>query len=451
MSDVLIRCEGVSKKFCKDLKRSLWYGLSGLAAEAMGRDRHQRTLRTGEFWAVENVSFEVRRGECVGLLGHNGAGKTTLLKMLNGLIRPDRGRIEMRGQIGAMIALGAGFNPILTGRENIYIAGSLRGMSRREIDGRLDEIIEFAGLEEFIGMPVQSYSSGMQVRLGFAIAVKMRPDILLIDEVLAVGDVGFKERAYNEIYRIINNAAVIFVSHSIPQVSKVCTRGLLMRRGSLAPTGDRLEQVIQGYFNEFTTRSTITVSGAGRLTLHRLAVCDPDGASRAVSVPEVDGAPQSPASADVEYGDNLRLEVELSVGAGVGPFALTVNFFDAELKLVAQSVSLNQDLVFEPDPRGRPQRIVLDLDRLPLNRGRYKLDCIFTAVNAEAGKITERLLRVQNAMELVVAGATLRMGAAPVQLAGAWSTSTRGGGTRRVSGSFPEDASDQPSEVPHGD
>ena len=131
--DVLVRVEGVKKKFCRSLKRSLWYGIQDMAGEILGNSNHNQ-LRDGEFWAVNDVSFELRRGDCIGLMGLNGAGKTTLLKMINGLIKPDAGRIEIRGRIGALIALGAGFNPILTGRENIYVNGSVLGLTKREIE-----------------------------------------------------------------------------------------------------------------------------------------------------------------------------------------------------------------------------------------------------------------------------------------------------------------------------
>ena len=170
--DVLIRMEGVSRRFCHSLKRSLWYGVQDTFYDLLGRDISTQKLRHNEFWAVDDVSFELKRGECLGLVGRNGAGKTTLLKMLNGLIKPDRGRIVIRGRLGALIALGAGFNPVLTGRENIYINGAVLGLSRKEIDREIDGIIDFAEIGDFIDAPVQSYSSGMHVRLGFAVATR---------------------------------------------------------------------------------------------------------------------------------------------------------------------------------------------------------------------------------------------------------------------------------------
>ena len=197
----------MSKKFCKDLKTSLWYGVKDLVSGITGSQAN-RPLRDKEFWAVKDISFELRRGECLGLIGHNGAGKSTLLKILNGLINPDEGSVTMRGRVGALIELGAGFNPILTGRENIYNNGAVLGFTRKEIDAKVEEIIDFSEIREFIDMPVQNYSSGMKVRLGFSVAVQMEPDVLIIDEVLAVGDANFIVKSYNRINELIKTCAV---------------------------------------------------------------------------------------------------------------------------------------------------------------------------------------------------------------------------------------------------
>jgi lipopolysaccharide transport system ATP-binding protein len=232
MKDSLVKVENVSKKFCRNLKKSLWYGLKDLGDELVCRSGGDRSdLRPDEFWAVKDVSFELKRGECMGLIGKNGAGKTTLLRMLNGLIKPDQGRIEMRGRVGALIALGAGFNPILTGRENIYVNASVLGLSKKETDTKFEEIVEFSELGEFIDTPVQSYSSGMQVRLGFSIATALKPDILILDEILAVGDAGFKMRAYERIGKILQDSAVVFVTHTMTQVYRICDLVAVMDTG----------------------------------------------------------------------------------------------------------------------------------------------------------------------------------------------------------------------------
>lgn len=238
MSDTLIKVEGVSKKFCRGLKRSLWYGMQDLGSELLGlRHGINGELRSDEFWAVKDVSFELKRGECLGLIGRNGAGKTTLLRMLNGLIKPDQGRIEMRGRVGALIALGAGFNPILTGRENIYVNASVLGLTKREIDEKIEEIIDFAEISEFIDSPVQNYSSGMQVRLGFAVATTLEPDILILDEVLAVGDAAFRFKCHRRINEVLKKTAVIFVSHDMPSLARVCSNILVLTHGEVRFSG----------------------------------------------------------------------------------------------------------------------------------------------------------------------------------------------------------------------
>lgn len=254
--DVLLKVDKVSKRFCRSLKRSLWYGMQDLVSELGGhghgggsglpQNSNDVELRADEFWAVRDVSFELRRGECLGLIGRNGAGKTTLLRMLNGLIKPDTGRIESRGQVGALIALGAGFNPLLTGRENIYINASLLGIEKRMVDRQLDEIINFAELEAFADSPVQTYSSGMTVRLGFAIATTLNPDILILDEVLAVGDQRFRAKCLKRIDSIRENTATIFVSHDIGQIRHICDKGLLLAQG-LTCGVEPIEMAIQRY------------------------------------------------------------------------------------------------------------------------------------------------------------------------------------------------------------
>jgi lipopolysaccharide transport system ATP-binding protein len=263
VNDTLIKVEGVSKKFCLSLKRSLWYGLRDLGNELRGK-RHggNGQLRPDEFWAVRDVGFELRRGECMGLIGHNGAGKTTLLRMLNGLIKPDQGRIEIRGKVGALIALGAGFNPLLTGRENIYVNGSVLGLSKHEIDAKLDEIIDFAELGNFIDTPIRYYSSGMGVRLGFSsAAILIEPDVLFLDEVLAVGDIGFVIKCLNRMRKLTAKSAVVFVSHSMPNISMFCNRVMVLKHGVTLLDSTNLPEGIDCYYS--LAKQQLQTSGAG--------------------------------------------------------------------------------------------------------------------------------------------------------------------------------------------
>lgn len=251
MSDTLIKVDNVSKKFCRSLKKSLWYGMQDLGRELAGRPHGgDGQLRPDEFWAVKDVSFEVKRGECLGLIGRNGAGKTTLLKMLNGLIKPDAGRIEMRGRVGALIALGAGFNPILTGRENIYVNASVLGLKKSEIDAKFEEIVEFAELGDFIESPVQSYSSGMVVRLGFAIAAKTEPEVLLLDEVLAVGDARFQVKCINRIRELQRSGvATILVSHNMTDIMRYTDTGIYLQDARIK-AGGTIRDVVNAYLQD---------------------------------------------------------------------------------------------------------------------------------------------------------------------------------------------------------
>ena len=241
--DPVVKIEHVSKKFCRSLKRSLWYGMQDLAGELIARNgANELRLRPQEFLAVDDVSLELRRGECLGLIGPNGAGKSTLLKMLNGLIRPDAGSITIHGRVGALIELGAGFNPILSGRDNIYVNGAVLGFSKKEIDRKFDVIVDFAELGESIDSPVYSYSSGMHVRLGFAIAANLYPDVLLVDEVLAVGDSAYRLKCMRSIREKVDSGmGIILVSHQMRNIMNICSRTIWLHQGRFREEGSSNE------------------------------------------------------------------------------------------------------------------------------------------------------------------------------------------------------------------
>ncbi len=237
-SSPAIEIDGVSKRYSRSLRRSLWYGISDIGKEVVGRGQYAETLRKSEFWALRDVSFSVGRGEAVGLIGHNGAGKTTLLKLINGLIKPTTGRIAVHGSVRALIALNSGFNPILTGRENVRVASAVLGMGKREIDQHLDEIVEFAEIGDFIDSPVRSYSTGMAARLGFSIAVHTQPDILLVDEVLAVGDLNFAIKCYRKINEFRNTGgSIVLVSHNAYSIRSNCDRVVWIEHGIVQDIG----------------------------------------------------------------------------------------------------------------------------------------------------------------------------------------------------------------------
>jgi lipopolysaccharide transport system ATP-binding protein len=244
--DVVLSVDGVSKKFCRDLKQSLMYGVKDIASEVMGTRRPNRTLRAKEFWALNDVSFQVRRGEAVGLVGRNGSGKSTMLRMIAGLIRPDAGSIKVVGRVAPLIALGAGFNPILTGRENIYANMSVLGVPTQEIRERFDQVVEFAEIGDALDAPVQSYSSGMAARLGFACAIHTNPDILLIDEVLAVGDSRFRAKCTRKLNELReNNTAFILVNHDAHAILTLCESAVYLNQGRMISGGSTAEVMRQ--------------------------------------------------------------------------------------------------------------------------------------------------------------------------------------------------------------
>ena len=205
--------------------------------QIMSRFKNLRQ-RSQQFWALKDVSFEVKRGEALGIIGHNGAGKSTVLKLLSRITAPTSGEIMINGKLAALIEVGSGFHPELTGRENVYLSGSILGMRRREIAKKLDSIIDFAGVRQFIDTPVKRYSSGMYVRLGFSIAAHLHPDILLLDEVLAVGDAAFQSKCLKRIGEMKRGGTtIVFISHDLNAIELLCDRALLLNHGEIAAEG----------------------------------------------------------------------------------------------------------------------------------------------------------------------------------------------------------------------
>jgi lipopolysaccharide transport system ATP-binding protein len=359
--EVLVKVEGVSKKFCRDLKRSLWYGVKDISSELFGAKKNGQ-LRPKEFWAVDDVSFELRRGECLGLIGHNGAGKSTLLKMLNGLIKPDKGTITMQGRIGALIELGSGFNPILTGRENIYNNGSVLGFSRKEIDAKFDSIVEFAELSEFIDTPVQNYSSGMKVRLGFAVAAQMEPDVLLIDEVLAVGDIGFSFKCFNRIFEMSNDCVTILVSHDMSKITRVATSTILMKSGIVASEDADVNMGVEKYFSHFDM-SENTKNFNSRINLNSISI------NGRVFDKKLD-APR------INYLDDLFIGLDFTISTEIQKYTINVAIRDMGQRLVAQSfMADNENSYFEND--GASTKVEIKLPKTQFSLGVFNIDINF--------------------------------------------------------------------------
>ncbi len=359
-NEVLVKVEGISKKFCKDLKTSLWYGVKDLYSN-IGGNKNSNMLRDKEFWAVKDVSFELRRGECLGLIGHNGAGKSTLLKILNGLIKPDVGKVTIKGKVGALIELGAGFNPILSGRENIFNNGAILGFTRKEINNKIEEIIDFAEIREFIDMPVQNYSSGMKVRLGFAVAAQMEPDVLIIDEVLAVGDLGFVLKCFKTIDAILPNTAIVFVSHSMPMVSRICSQIILMENGLANFQGENVSRGIDLYYHKFITQEdSQVVFTDNSIDLKQAWIED---------VKEVDGLFAIPWASEIVLHFTI-----INKNLVKTPF-ISLAIYDKEQRAVAEVIPDNQDSnAIEKDTE---INFSVKVNKLYLSKGIYNIT--FTA------------------------------------------------------------------------
>jgi lipopolysaccharide transport system ATP-binding protein len=253
MSRPIIEVHGLSKR----------YRLGAIGATSLREEFHRYIDRwrgiersnEKEFWALRDVSFEVQPGEVVGVIGHNGAGKSTLLKILSRITEPTSGTARMRGRVASLLEVGTGFHPELTGRENIFLNGAILGMTRGEVRAKLDEIVAFAEVEKFIDTPVKRYSSGMYVRLAFAVAAHLEPEILIIDEVLAVGDVQFQQKCLGKMQEVASGdgRTILFVSHSMQAVAALCSRGLLFRNGAIVAVGAPAEIVSQ-YLDSIETR-----------------------------------------------------------------------------------------------------------------------------------------------------------------------------------------------------
>ena len=298
--------DGVWKKFHRgELHDSLRDLIPAMTKRLVGRGTRRSELAEGDFWALRDVCFTVDSGQAIGIIGPNGAGKSTILKLLTRILRPNRGVCRVRGRIGALIEVAGGFHPDLTGRENIFLQGAIMGMRRAETRRKFDEIVEFSGLEEFIDTQVKRYSSGMNARLGFSIAAHFEPDVLIIDEVLSVGDYAFQQKAYARMREIVrSNIPVVLVSHQLDRVASLCDEVILLIQGSVARRGAPAECI--GAYLQQQTDAPETTDTTCPIRIHRM---------------------KGPEDAAVRSGEYARLRVTGDVTGLLGdiePLRITV-------------------------------------------------------------------------------------------------------------------------------
>ena len=388
----MIEVEQVSKRYSRSLRRTLWYGITDIAKEVAARGQYSETLRPSEFWALRNVSFTVGRGEAVGLIGHNGAGKTTLLKLINGLIKPTTGRIAVHGSVRALIALDAGFNPILTGRENVKVASAVLGVgTRQRAAARRDHGVQRD--RRFHRFAVRSYSSGMVARLGFSIAVHTRPDVLLVDEVLAVGDLNFAIKCYRKINEFRNNGgSIVLVSHNAYSIRSNCDRvvwiehGIMQDVGATADVCDAYEAAVarqdaSAVIDEYSDGSVVLKAVRHRPT--------------------------------IDSGESFTVELDFEVTRPLDNPMVSLSFST----LAGQSVVGNTSATDGADLVLMPGRNVLRVtyDELPLARGIYGVNVVVAE-----GTIDNQVLAALKRSEFEVRVPRGDLGAGVVRLRPTW-------------------------------
>jgi ABC-2 type transport system ATP-binding protein len=392
-----IRGRGIGRLFKIRLTQS-----RSLKETILRRDLPQ----TRELWAVRDVDLDVAPGEAIGIVGQNGSGKSTLLKLIAGIFAPTAGRLEVGGRVGSLIEIGAGFHPEFTGVENVYLNAAIYGIKRHYVDEHLDEIIGFAELEDFAHVPVRTYSSGMYMRLGFSIAMHVNPDVLLLDEVLAVGDEAFQQKCFGRIgdYKR-GGGTIVFVSHDATAVERVCDRALLLEHGRVVEEG-RAVEVVSAYHRRLISRKADTTArqdGAGRelCHVHEVRAIGGDGSARD----------------RVTEGEPVTIEVWLYAEGGVENARVTVGFRDAVSQPLGSQTAEGVRL--------RPARLEplrLRFPGLPMREGRFFVDVI---VNSE--ELDAELARDERALELSVFSSDTA-GSGPIRLGGSWELPGPGSG-----------------------
>ena len=332
MTDIAIRVENLGKRYQIGASKSGSFRESlshlfrrdtgkrktenGKGKREIGKNAPVSGLRSpssvSDFWALQDINFEIKRGEAVGIIGRNGAGKSTLLKILSRITEPTRGRFEIFGRVSSLLEVGTGFHPELTGRENVYLNGTILGMKRREVKAKFDEIVAFSGVEKFIDTPVKHYSSGMQVRLAFAVAAHLEPEILIIDEVLAVGDAEFQKKCLGKMEDVTGEGrTVLFVSHNMGAVRDLCNQAILISKGTIAEVG-KCNKVIETYLSGMINKSS------GKIPFNPNSRCYIERAT----LTDIDDKPVSELFVGQSYKIKLNLIVkenirELIIGLGV--------------------------------------------------------------------------------------------------------------------------------------
>lgn len=341
MSDAVIKIENISKKYMLGTVSSgtLYRDLQSWWARYKGNEDPNMPLnlkgQNEEFWALKDVSFEIHQGDRVGIIGRNGAGKSTLLKILSRVTTPTSGQIQIKGRVASLLEVGTGFHAELTGRENIYLNGAILGMKKQEIANKFDEIVDFSGVEKFIDTPVKRYSSGMYVRLAFAVAAHLEPDILVVDEVLAVGDADFQKKCLGKMEDVSKNQGrtVLFVSHNMTAIRMLCNQGIFFDKGRLALNGS-IEDAIQTYFKDKNTPKVISS-----------LVSDAVHYDGSLDILSMESLSSKDNNFSVPFNEPLQILFKYKVNRSIKDFFLTLSISTADGVILFNTPSYNNQLL----------------------------------------------------------------------------------------------------------
>jgi lipopolysaccharide transport system ATP-binding protein len=363
MSNLAIRCDGLSKRYriggYTDHYKVLRDVISDAAAATFRRlrsvARNGNGSRNDYIWALDDVSFEITAGEVVGIIGRNGSGKTTLLKILSRITKPTRGHAEIHGRVGSLLEVGTGFHPELSGRENIFLNGAILGMRKSEIERKFDEIVAFAEVEKFIDTPVKRYSSGMYVRLAFGVAAHMETEVLLVDEVLAVGDAQFQKKCFEKMREIRSHGrTILFVSHNMSAVRSICKDALILERGRVVAQGE-IDQTVDQYLSQISTTQSLEQA----IETNTFSVTS-------VEVTSVSGAV-------VKTFDPVQVRVQFVPKADIQDPGLYVSFLTMDSRRLT-GLDLKDFVTSAPLPAGKTAELGFTIESLPLMPGTYQIE-----------------------------------------------------------------------------
>ncbi|GHB83365.1 ABC transporter ATP-binding protein [Persicitalea jodogahamensis] len=374
MSETAIKVEKLSKLYqlgeistgtlSRDLTR-WWAGVRGKEDpyRKIGQTNDRTTQGTSDFvWALQDISFEVKKGEILGIIGRNGAGKSTLLKILSRVTKPTTGRIRVRGRMASLLEVGTGFHPELTGRENIFLNGAILGMRKEEIRSKLDEIVDFAGVERYLDTPVKRYSSGMYVRLAFAVAAHLEPEILIVDEVLAVGDAEFQKKCLGKMKDVSENdgRTVLFVSHNMEAVRKLCNRGIVLQNGRITENG-KTEYILESYLNNNVSKKYQYQWNDENGRIYDWLIL------KSIQIVDVDEKILRLISTDHDFDIEIKYDI-INANKGLG---FTISFWNLSGEIIFQTISNNETNYYGKNLEKGSYVTSCKIPRFMLNQGSY--------------------------------------------------------------------------------